>query len=159
MPGLQSLPASPKCWHSHNLDGGMRRLIKWTDGMHKLGITLLTLAVFPMTARSAAPTAEACRTMPAKRIPAEIMTNSFLKAHQDLQWRSIALAAYKKRDFAKALNDFRRAARYAGKFSQSMVAICIGMEKELALIVRLDTPRPPPFPAPPASARRQFAPR
>jgi len=90
------------------------------DDMRTSGILMLALAVSPLVV-SAATTEQECRTMPAKRIPADIMTNSFLDAHPDLQWRSIALAAYKKGDFAKALHDFKRAASYADKFSQSMV--------------------------------------
>lgn len=99
----------------------MRPFIKWTDDMHKFTPALLVLALCPVAAWSAPPTAETCRTMPAKRIPADIMTNSFLDAHPDLRWRSVALGAYKKGEFTKALSDFKRAARYADKFSQSMV--------------------------------------
>ncbi|MFT3755874.1 MAG: sel1 repeat family protein [Pseudoxanthomonas sp.] len=60
--------------------------------------------------------------MPRKPVPREIMTETFMDAHPDLRWRGIALAAYHEGKFANALRDFKRAATYADKFSQSMVA-------------------------------------
>ncbi|WP_313401451.1 sel1 repeat family protein [Stenotrophomonas sp.] len=86
---------------------------------------LFGLATFP--ALAASPTASskgeiACRNMPAKPIPAEIMTDSFFQAHPDMRWRSVALGEYKKGNYVQAMRDFKRAASYADKFSQSMVA-------------------------------------
>lgn len=60
--------------------------------------------------------------MPAKPIPSDIMTSTFMAAHPDIHWRSIALGAYRDGDFGKALDGFKQASRYADKFSQSMVA-------------------------------------
>lgn len=98
----------------------MRTFIKRDDDMRTPGLLLLVLTFTPW-AVMAAPSEQECRTMPARRIPADIMTDSFLQAHPDLRWRSIALAAYKNGEFPKALHDFKRAASYADKFSQSMV--------------------------------------
>ena len=94
--------------------------------MRKSRITLLLLGIAASPAfanpPAAAPGSEACRNMPAKRIPVEIMTTSFFEAHPDMRWRSVAMAAYKKQNYPKAMRDFKRAASYADKFSQSMVA-------------------------------------
>lgn len=50
------------------------------------------------------------------------MTAGFFEAHPDMRWRSVALGEYKKQNYTKAMRDFKRAAKYADKFSQSMVA-------------------------------------
>lgn len=71
---------------------------------------------------TAAPTAAECRQMPAKSIPAEVLNNGFLDAHPDMRWRSVALGQYRDGDFTAALESFKKAAYYADKFSQSMVA-------------------------------------
>ena len=54
----------------------------------------------------------------------EQMLNShaFLHAHPDLKHRRAALAAYDAGDHAQAAKDFRRAARFADKPSQAMLA-------------------------------------
>lgn len=81
------------------------------------------LAVFAAApALAAAPTEDACASVSAKPIPAEIMTPGFYQAHPDMRWRNAALDAYKKGQYATALRYFKRAASYADKFSQFMVA-------------------------------------
>lgn len=86
--------------------------------------TMLLLLCLPASlAALAAPVPDpaTCRTLPAKPIPAEVMTDGFLEAHPDLRWRSIALGQYRDGRYAEALRSFKRAATYADKFSQSMV--------------------------------------
>jgi hypothetical protein len=51
-----------------------------------------------------------------------VSSQSFLSAHPDLQWRLRGLEAYREADFRKALTYFRRAARFADKPAQGMVA-------------------------------------
>lgn len=51
-----------------------------------------------------------------------LLTEGFLSAHPDLRWRREGLYSYNKRDFAIAMNQFKRAARYADKPSQAMIA-------------------------------------
>lgn len=71
---------------------------------------------------AAASTAGACASRASKPIPAEIMTAGFYEAHPDMRWRNAALDAYKRHNYASALRNFKRAANYADKFSQFMVA-------------------------------------
>jgi hypothetical protein len=81
------------------------------------------LAVFAaLPALAAPPIEDACPSVSSKPIPAEIMTPGFYEAHPDMRWRSAALDAYKKGRYATALSNFKRAANYADKFSQFMVA-------------------------------------
>ncbi len=47
---------------------------------------------------------------------------SFIRAHPDLSWREQGIAAYKQGRYASAMTYFRRAARYADKPSQAMIA-------------------------------------
>lgn len=84
--------------------------------------SLLALIPFAVAAAADNPTKEACEAMPRKPVPKEIMTDTFMGSHPDLRWRGIALDEFRKNEFADALRDFKRAARYADKFSQSMVA-------------------------------------
>jgi uncharacterized protein len=48
-------------------------------------------------------------------------SESFLAAHPDLRYRQLGMKAYLKGDARKAMEHFRRAARYADKPSQGMV--------------------------------------
>lgn len=92
--------------------------------MCKPAFSLFALLLVPVAAVSAPPpsTQEACRTMPAKPIPRVIMTKTFMDAHPDIHHRQIALGRYREGRFVEAFQQFTRAARYADKFSQSMVA-------------------------------------
>lgn len=90
--------------------------------MRNSGTIVCLLGLVALPALAAASTKESCRNMPSKPIPAEIMTAGFYEAHPDIRWRNIALEAYKKREYATAMRDFKRAAGYADKFSQFMVA-------------------------------------
>lgn len=68
--------------------------------------------------------------LPASALPPErssndelVMTSSgFLSYHPDLRFRLLGLVDYRKGNYAEALTYFRRAARYADKPSQGMVA-------------------------------------
>lgn len=52
----------------------------------------------------------------------EVLTEGFLAAHPDLRWRKQGMLAYEKQDYPRALEHFKRAAHYADKPSQAMVA-------------------------------------
>lgn len=52
----------------------------------------------------------------------DILTEGFLSAHPDLRWRREGLRSYERGDHASALTQFKRAARYADKPSQLLVA-------------------------------------
>ncbi|MGI8561779.1 MAG: hypothetical protein ACR2J7_10195 [Luteimonas sp.] len=51
-----------------------------------------------------------------------VLTDGFLAAHPDLRWRSEGLQALEQKDHKTAFNAFQRAARYADKPSQAMLA-------------------------------------
>ena len=51
-----------------------------------------------------------------------VLSAGFLESHPDLDWRLKGLRAYRKQEFKTALRYFLRAARYADKPSQGMVA-------------------------------------
>ena len=51
-----------------------------------------------------------------------LMTAGFLEHHQDIQYRMLGMTAYKDGRFDDALRFFRRAAFFADKPSQGMVA-------------------------------------
>jgi len=60
----------------------------------------------------------------AKRPQDKTITNSmtFIKQHPDLLYRMRGLAAYKKASYLEAFNNFKRAAKYADKPSQGILA-------------------------------------
>lgn len=66
-----------------------------------------------------------------------VLTEGFLAAHPDLRWRGEAVRAYRDRDYAGALAYLKRAARYADKPSQAMIAEMywngIGVEQDRPL--------------------------
>jgi hypothetical protein len=67
--------------------------------------------------------AQAVRPAPASAVDVQVMTSdSFLSAHPDLRNRLLGLKAFQVADYAQAMTLFRRAARYADKPSQAMVA-------------------------------------
>lgn len=85
------------------------------------------------TARSADPPHQAEWQPPVERpkqgnfvgepgISPELMTEGFLSAHPDLRWRREGLHAYANKNYAEALQYFQRAARYADKPAQAMIA-------------------------------------
>lgn len=55
-------------------------------------------------------------------ISPELMTEGFLSAHPDLRWRREGLHAYANKNYAEAMQYFLRAARYADKPAQAMIA-------------------------------------
>lgn len=55
-------------------------------------------------------------------IPAEVMTEAFLAAHPDLRWRREGLHHYTHGRYAEAIAQFQRAAHFADKPAQAMVA-------------------------------------
>lgn len=85
-------------------------------------VCLLLTGVAAAANRDGAPPPEVCRTMPAEPVPAQIMVASFFESHPDLYWRARGLEALKRENYQRALYYFQRSARYADKFSQSMVA-------------------------------------
>ena len=58
----------------------------------------------------------------ANRQPDLVASEGYQIAHPDLRWRGAAEAAYRKQRYAEAFDKFRRAARYADKPSQAMLA-------------------------------------
>lgn len=55
-------------------------------------------------------------------ISPELMTEGFLSAHPDLRWRREGLRAYSSKRYDQAMEYFLRAARYADKPAQAMIA-------------------------------------
>ena len=55
-------------------------------------------------------------------IPPEMLTSGFLTAHPDIRWRREGSYSYNQKDYALAMTQFLRAARYADKPSQAMIA-------------------------------------
>ena len=100
-------------------------------------VTLLALMVAPMAAMAGTaespPPFKAELEDPVERpkrgnyvgepgIPAEVLTEGFLSAHPDLRWRREALHAYTNKRYDEAMQYFLRAARYADKPAQAMIA-------------------------------------
>ena len=71
---------------------------------------------------AAAVTARECPVEAPRQIPPTVLTGGFFDAHPDLFWRSMAQRAERDRQPARALDYYKRSARYADKFSQAMVA-------------------------------------
>ncbi|KAF1689353.1 sel1 repeat family protein [Pseudoxanthomonas koreensis] len=78
----------------------------------RLAILVLCLAAMPAMASGGR----------APEIDPQVMTEGFLAAHPDLRWRAEGLRAYEGQDYARALEYFERAARYADKPSQAIIA-------------------------------------
>lgn len=55
-------------------------------------------------------------------IPPEMLTSGFLTAHPDIRWRREASYSYNRKEYELAMDQFLRAARYADKPSQAMIA-------------------------------------
>lgn len=55
-------------------------------------------------------------------ISAEMMTEGFLSAHPDLRWRREGLHSYANARYDEAMDHFLKAARYADKPAQAMIA-------------------------------------
>lgn len=87
-----------------------------------LALATLTGMLASAVSASPLPTPAECRLQAAKPIPAEVFNHGFLEAHPDLRWRSVGLGHYRDGDYPAAVESFKRAARHADKFSQSMVA-------------------------------------
>lgn len=71
---------------------------------------------------AAAVTARECPVEAPRQIPPTVLTGGFFDAHPDLFWRSMAQRAERDKRPARALDYYKRSARYADKFSQAMVA-------------------------------------
>ncbi len=69
--------------------------------------------------------------------PTATSTEGFLSAHPDLRYRQSGFAAYQAGDHTRAFSDFKRAAHFADKPSQGMLAEMlwdgVGVEKDRAL--------------------------
>lgn len=55
-------------------------------------------------------------------IPPEMLTSGFLSAHPDIRWRREGSYSYNRKEYDLAMDQFTRAARYADKPSQAMIA-------------------------------------
>ena len=98
-----------------------------------LSHVLLASLAFPALAAEAPPPHKAELQGPIERpalgnfvgepgISAELMTEGFLSAHPDLRWRRDGLHAYTNKRYDEAMQYFLRAARYADKPAQAMIA-------------------------------------
>jgi len=109
----------------------------------RLAATFLTLAaIVPAhadTARAPA-TPSAASEAPAKvdpKLDVRLLENELRRGHLDLLFRAYGMEAYRRGDYAYALNVFKRAAHYADKPSQGMIAEMYatgrGVEADMAL--------------------------
>ena len=70
----------------------------------------------------------------------EVLTEGFLAAHPDLRWRGEAFSEYEKGNYQVALTYLERAARYADKPSQAVIAemywkgVGVPVDKPLAYV-------------------------
>lgn len=55
-------------------------------------------------------------------IPADLLTEGFLADHPDIRWRREGLHSFTNRQYGRAMQQFLRAARYADKPAQAMIA-------------------------------------
>lgn len=88
----------------------------------KAAILSLSMVVSTPAWASTASASTDCKSRPPKPIPEDIMTYGFREAHPDLQWRAMGLGQYRDGKHTEAFQSFKKAAFYADKFSQSMVA-------------------------------------
>lgn len=56
------------------------------------------------------------------QIDPAVLTEGFLAAHPDLRWRAEGVRSYDRKDYAIAMNEFKRAASHADKASQAIIA-------------------------------------
>jgi hypothetical protein len=85
--------------------------------------SFLIRLLLAMLASSALATGANAQSVTANQLDRQIMnTDSFLNGHPDLRYRLLGLTAYQAADYAKAMVHFQRAARYADKPSQGMIA-------------------------------------
>ena len=80
---------------------------------------LIAMSPLPAMAAEQAPAADVAPNRRDQRI---MSTLTFLNAHPDLKHRNEGWEAYQAGDYAAALENFRKAARYADKPSQAMLA-------------------------------------
>src|SRR5690606_14310750 len=80
--------------------------------------------LFPLLVLAAFCTAPFAASAQEENVPDKLIMSSegFLDAHPDLKYRQAGLKAYEEGDHAEAMNLFRRAARFADKPSQGMIA-------------------------------------
>ena len=121
----------------------------------KSSLLALLLSLLPVlglaTTQSADPPAKAEWQPPIERpkqgnfvgepgISPELMTEGFLSAHPDLRWRREGLHAYANKNYGEAMQYFQRAARYADKPAQAMIAEMywkgIGFPQDRGLVMR-----------------------
>lgn len=81
-----------------------------------LAVLLLCLVAMPVAA-SGGSSAEG-----GPKIDPDVLTEGFLVAHPDLRWRAEGVRAYEEQDYDQALEYLKRAARYADKPSQAIIA-------------------------------------
>lgn len=80
--------------------------------------SLIATLVWSMTAM----VQQAPAASPTQRYDPEVMTAAFLRWHPDLEYRLLGTQALRQQDNAVAMRHFRRAAYYADKPSQAMLA-------------------------------------
>jgi hypothetical protein len=86
-----------------------------------MGSVMAAAPLLASTLTSASP-AHSSRPVPNEALLVEKGYGGFLAAHPDLRHHRHALAAYLEGDFATAMRHFRKAARYADKPSQALIA-------------------------------------
>src|SRR3546814_3071942 len=75
-----------------------------------------------------------------------ILTEGFLSSHPDMRWRREGLYSYNQEEYDIAMDQFLRAARYADKPSQAMIAemywkgIGVPRDRELGYAWRSEEP-------------------
>src|SRR3546814_4578884 len=95
-------------------------------------LLLLCLPSFAAAAQATAPRTLTAQPPPERAvagnyigepgIPPEMLTSGFLTAHPDIRWRREASYSYNRKEYDLAMDQFLRAARYADKPSQAMIA-------------------------------------
>ena len=87
---------------------------------HASILMLALLAAFPASAQQQSPPAKVATADPLS--DDVLIAGGFLDGHPDLRYRNDGLNAYGNKDFSKAFEQFKRAAYYADKPSQAVVA-------------------------------------
>src|SRR5690606_25562983 len=99
-----------------------RETVHFPAGAAMTRIILLATALAWAAGSPVLAAAEAEEGQRAAEIDPAVLTDGFLSAHPDLRWRREGIQAYEDGDHDAALSFFQRAARYADKPSQAMVA-------------------------------------
>jgi uncharacterized protein len=94
----------------------------WMPQSRGLVLACRTTALALVLALACASEGRAQMTVQEQRFEQLAATGGFRSHHPDIRWRHLAMSSYRKGDYGKAARRFRKAALYADKPAQAMLA-------------------------------------